>query len=49
MGIMTETEKQIEARLSAVIPKLSDSGLEKLVAYAEFLAAVADLMDQKRD
>lgn len=47
MGIMTETEKQIEARLSAVIPKLSDSGLEKLVAYAEGMAAMADLMASK--
>lgn len=44
---MTEKEKQIETRLSAVIMKLSDSGLEKLVAYAEGMAAMADLMAAK--
>ena len=44
---MTEKEKQIEARLSTVIMKLSDSGLEKLVAYAEGMAAMADLMASK--
>ena len=47
MGIMTENEKRIEERLSAVIMKLSDSGLEKLVAYAEGMAAMADLMASK--
>lgn len=45
---MTKTEKEIEARLSAVIPKLSDSGLEKLVTYAEGMAAMADLMASKK-
>lgn len=44
---MTKTEKEIEARLSAVIRKLSDSGLEKLVAYAEGMAAMADLIAAK--
>lgn len=44
---MTENEKRIEERLSAVIPKLSDSGQEKLVAYAEGMAAMADLMAAK--
>ena len=57
MSIMTEKEKQIEARLSTVIMKLSDSGLEKLVAvvtttgirmnYAAGMAAMADLMAAK--
>lgn len=44
---MTEKEKQIETRLSAVIMKLSDFGLEKLVTYAEGMAAMADLMASK--
>ena len=45
---MSDYETDIREKLSAAIKKLSDSGLEKLVTYAEGMAAMADLMAQKR-
>ena len=44
---MSDYEKDVREKLSAAIKKLSDSGLEKLVTYAEGMAAMADLMASK--
>ena len=44
---MSDYEKEIREKLSDAIKKLSDSGLEKLVTYAEGMAAMADLMAEK--